>query len=135
MFRIISLVFVLVLAPQSIVWASDKAKELDIASAKSLYDKGVLFIDARKDTSFKRAHIKGAHSLPVFGGNFKEENLLQIVAKDQPVVFYCNCPPSCNISPAAANVAIKKYGYQDVYYFKAAIDGWTEAGYPLVKAQ
>jgi rhodanese-related sulfurtransferase len=134
MFRTISLIMFVLLAAPIQSWASEKAKELDIAAAKALYDKGVIFIDARRDSSYQRSHIKGAQSLAVFGGKFSEENLLQIVGKDQPVVFYCNCSPNCNISPAAANAAHDKFGYQNVYYLKAAIDGWAAAGYQLEKS-
>ncbi len=134
MFRVISLVIAVLFLPQFSAVASGKVTEVDLAAAKALYDKGVVFIDARRQTSYRRAHIKGAHNMFYLGDEFVEKNLTALVGKDQPVVFYCNCSPSCNISPAAASFA-KKMGYQDVYYFKAAMDRWSIAGYPIEKSE
>jgi rhodanese-related sulfurtransferase len=109
---------------------SQEAAELDIATAKSMYDDGVVFIDVRSASDFKFDHIPGAINVPVLSDEYTEANLASVVSKDQPVVFYCNCSPSCVYSPFAAEKAMEM-GFQNVQYLKAAIDGWTEAGFPI----
>ena len=100
-------VALLLFAPIASAWAVVGATKLDIATAKSLYDKGVVFIDARRAKSYKKGHIPGASNLSMTSGKFTEANLSPLVAKDKPVVFYCDCGPTCNISPSAANKAVK----------------------------
>jgi rhodanese-related sulfurtransferase len=109
---------------------SQEATELDISTAKSMHDDGVVFIDARRASSFKFDHIPGAINVPVLSDDFTEANLTSVVSKDQPVVFYCNCGPNCSYSPFAAKKALEM-GFQNVQYLKAAIDGWNEAGFPI----
>lgn len=133
--RIFCVLAVLLFAPIASVWAVDGAKKIDIAEAKSLHDKGIIFVDVRRESSFKYKRIPGAQNLAVFGKKFDEANLTALVAKDKPVVFYCNCnSASCNLSPLAANDAVKM-GYQKVYYLKAAVDGWSEAGHAVEKSK
>jgi rhodanese-related sulfurtransferase len=125
----------LLLAPLATVWAADGATKVDISEAKALHDKGVLFVDVRRESSFRYKHIPSAQNLAVFGKKFDEPNLSALVAKDKPVVFYCNCKSDqCNLSPLAANDAVKM-GFKKVYYLKAAIDGWSKAGYAVQKAK
>jgi rhodanese-related sulfurtransferase len=109
---------------------SQEGTELDVAAAKSLYDDGVVFIDARSAADFKFDHIPGAINIPVLGGDFTETKLASLISKDQQVVFYCNCGPTCMYSPFAAERAVEM-GFSNVRYVKAAIDGWNEAGYPI----
>ncbi len=109
---------------------SQEAAQLDISTAKSMYDDGVVFIDARSASDFKFDHIPGAINVPVLSGDFTEAKLTSVIGKDQPVVFYCNCGPNCVYSPFAAEKALEM-GFQNVRYLKAAIDGWNEAGFPI----
>ncbi len=130
--RIVCVVALLLFAPIASAWAVEGATKLDVPTAKSLYDKGVVFIDARREKSYNKGHIPDASNLYALSDKFTEANLSTLVAKDKPVVFYCDCGPTCNISPAAANKAVKM-GYQNVYFLKAAISGWSEAGYVIEK--
>ena len=123
-------------APIALSWGAGGTTEVDIPTAKSLYDKGVVFIDARSERSYMRkGHIVGALNLTEGSGDFTEANLLKLVAKDQPVVFYCNCAyAGCNISPDAAKDAVGM-GFQEVYYFMEGTYGWTKAGYAVEKSE
>jgi rhodanese-related sulfurtransferase len=60
---------------------------------------------------------------------------MEIVDKDQEVVFYCDCAgsASCNLSSKASAKAVA-LGYQNVYWFQNT-DGWSEAGYSLEKPE
>ncbi len=113
------------------VIAVEGATEIDASTAKTLFDRGVKFVDARKTRKWKRGHIPGASSLryPT------EAALMEIVDKNEEVVFYCNCAgsPGCNLSPNASAKAVT-WGYQNIYYL-THVDAWSAAGYPLEKAE
>jgi rhodanese-related sulfurtransferase len=133
MTRIFLSILLIVFSPITWAIAEGAPQQVDIAAAKSLFDEGVVFVDARKASSFEDGHIPGAHNLSISGGEFSEDNLLKLAGKNQKVVFYCDCPNQyCNISPLAANQAAKM-GYQNIYFLKAAITGWSEAGYDVKK--
>jgi rhodanese-related sulfurtransferase len=130
--RIICTVVFFLFAPIGLALAADGATGIDTPTAISLYDKGVVFIDARSERSYEnKGHIVGAFNLTEGSESFTEENLLKLVAKDQPVVFYCNCAfGGCSLSPDAANDAVNM-GYREVYYYMKGTFGWTEAGYDI----
>ncbi len=98
------------------VIAVEGATKIDISTAKTLHERGVRFIDARVHT-WKKA-------------------LMEIVDKNEEVVFYCDCDvgsASCNRSPNASAKAVA-WGYQTVYYFTNS-NAWGPAGHPIEKAE
>ena len=111
--------------------AVEGATEIDVSTAKTLYDRGVRFLDVRGKRSWKRGHIPGAPNFFVQ----TEASLMEIVDKTEEVVFYCNCAgsPSCNLSPTASARAVA-WGFQNVYY-TTDTDAWDAAAYPLVTAE
>ncbi len=113
------------------VIAVEGATEIDVSTAKTLHDRGVRFVDVRGIRYWERGHIPGASDFYVPS----EAALMEIVDKNEEVVFYCDCGESstCNLSPNAAARSVA-WGYQNVYYF---VDGraWSAAGYPLEKAE
>ena len=113
------------------VVAVEGATEIDIGTAKALYDRGVKFVDVRGKRSWKRGHIPGARN---FFAQI-EATLMEIADKNEEVVFYCDCAgsPSCNLSPNASARAVS-WGYQNVYYLTDA-SAWAQAGYPVEKAE
>ncbi len=113
------------------VIAVEGATEIDVSTAKTLHERGVRFLDVRSKRSWKRGHIPGALSLSYP----TETSLMEIVDKNEEVVFYCNCAgsPICNLSPNASARAVA-WGYQKVYY-TTNTDTWDAAGYPLEKAE
>ena len=113
------------------VIAVDGATEIDVSTAQTLHDQGVRFVDVRKTRTWKMGHIPGASGLryPT------ETALMEIVDKNEELVFYCDCAgyPSCNLSANAGARAVA-WGYQNVYYFTDS-DAWSAAGYPLEMAE
>ncbi len=114
------------------VIAVEGATKIDISTAKSMLDRGVRFIDTRGSWYWKNGHIPGAFDLmyPT------EATLMEIVEKNEEVVFYCDCDigsASCNRSPNASAKAVA-WGYQTVYYFTNS-HTWGPAGYPIEKAE
>jgi len=120
----------LVTESSSVVTAVEGAKEIEVSMAKTLLDSGVKFVDVRRIRKWKKGHIPGASSLRYPS----ETTLMEIVDKNEDVVFYCNCGgyPGCNLSPNASAKAVT-WGYQNVYYL-TDVDAWSAAGYPLEKA-
>ncbi len=108
------------------------ATEIDISTAKGMLDRGVKFVDVRGKRWWKEGHIPGASSLKYA----TEGTLLEIVDKNQEVVFYCDCDvgsATCNLSPTSSARAVT-WGFQNVYYFTNSHE-WEPAGYPIEKAE
>ncbi len=83
------------------VTAVEGATTIDVGTAKSLHDRGVTFIDSRSTRRWKQGHIPGASSLYAI----TEAALMEIVGKDEEVVFYCG-GTDCSLSPNACARAL-----------------------------
>ncbi len=97
-----------------------------------MLDRGVPFIDTRGLFAWNQSHIPGASDLAYP----TEATLMEIVEKNEEVVFYCDCDvgsASCNRSPNASAQAVA-FGYQNVSYF-TNFNAWGPAGYPIEKAE
>ena len=104
----------------------EDAIEINAAEAKSLHDRGIVFIDSRGSVDYGRGHIPGATNL-FFHKVW--DNLSQIVDLNEGVVFYCSgieCHLSANSSAQALIL-----GYTKVYYFAGGFSAWKDAGYPI----
>ncbi len=117
---------------------------LTTKEAKTLFDQGVLFIDARLPAEFAEQTIKGAINLPYHEqfartrliGKQDQFDLTRLPAdKTQPLVFFCNGSP-CWKGYKAARKAIEA-GYQAVHWYRDGLPAWQSAGYPTApgKAQ
>lgn len=129
---------------------------LDVAGLQALQqqpDKPLLIdvwaILLRKEEGFpsewlpNEAHdsLPGAVWLPNVGygqlepdmKTYLQHNLQRLTGGDKhkPLVFFCvaDCWMSWN-----AVQRVRKYGYTKVYWYKDGVDGWEEAGLPLVTA-
>jgi rhodanese-related sulfurtransferase len=110
---------------------------VDTAKAKALFDKGVLFVDARVAQEYAEKHIKGA-----IGVVYKEVHkkvgkldpkdsfdLSKLPAdKGKAMVFYCNGSP-CWRGYKGALAAIKA-GYSKVSWYRDGLPAWEEKNYP-----
>ena len=118
------------------------ATKLDLATAKSFHDRGVLFIDVGTDAEgqWKKGRVPGAINLPFVGKDpvkkrIRETTFGEIVDKTEEVVFYW-CPPKNSVCiPAWATAKAVNWGYQNVYYFKGGALAWEAAGYPIEKGE
>ncbi len=87
------------------------ATKIDSSTAKTLHDRGVRFVDVRGIRAWESGHVPGASRLFIV----KEAALMEIVDKDEEVVFYSR-GTSCSGSPNAAARSVA-WGYENVYYF------------------
>jgi rhodanese-related sulfurtransferase len=123
----------------------DGGTEIDLATAKSFHDKGVVFIDTSSEALWKKSRVPGALNLPSQRDmddstekRFRETTLSEIVDKSEEVVFYWWTPdPFSDVVVASVTAPAKavNWGYQKVYYFKGGIPAWKEAGYPIEKGE
>lgn len=111
-------------SPQSI----DGAKTVTATEAKALFDKGIAFIDVRKDKDWAAGRIPDAVHLEL-KKILNDKKLSKEVKKDQKVVFYCNGPKCMRSSVASAKAVV--WGYSKVYYFRGGLPAWKSAGYPV----
>ena len=114
------------------VIAVEGATKIDISTAKSMLDRGVRFIDTRGPSTWEQSHIPGSVAITYP----TEANLMEVVEKNEEVVFYCDCDvgsASCNRSPNASAQAVAM-GFQNVSYFTNSNE-WGPAGYPIEKAE
>jgi TolB-like protein/class 3 adenylate cyclase/rhodanese-related sulfurtransferase len=104
------------------------AIEIDAAEARSLHDRGIVFIDVRGSVDFGQGHIPGARNLL-----FHEvwDSLSQIVSPSEAVVFYCE-DRACHLSANSSAQALIM-GYTKVYYFADGFTAWKNADYPVEK--
>jgi rhodanese-related sulfurtransferase len=132
LFKLLALVF-LVLQISSSAKAGDLAPEIimgartiNTETTKLLMDKGYILIDVRGIADFSKGHIPGAYHLPVKHEDFSAMHLQEIVAKDQPVVFYCN-GIHCMGSSMATEKAVA-WGWRNVFYYRDGFNSWKDTG-------
>jgi rhodanese-related sulfurtransferase len=116
--------------------STNKAKYVTVSEAKSLFDKGVQFCDARKKMEFAKERIKGAISTYYNekGGKKNKKadfdpskDKFKVNTLPSKCVYYCN-GPTCWKGYKAAVVA-QKNG-KTAYWLRDGIPGWKKAGYP-----
>ncbi|MEE8287398.1 MAG: rhodanese-like domain-containing protein, partial [Gammaproteobacteria bacterium] len=111
------------------------AARIDVPTAKSLYDRKVVFVDVRTEPLWNEGRIPGALHLPEAWPTdpakprLSESALMEIVDNADEVVFYCG-GTDC-YSSAFASAKALAWGYQNVFYFAEGFPGWKKAGYPV----
>jgi rhodanese-related sulfurtransferase len=98
------------------------------AEAKDMFEKGVPFIDVRKDSDWEAGRIPGANHLEL-KKVLSEDSLSDVIDKNDEVVFYCNGPKCMRSSKACAKAVA--WGFKKVYYFRDGFPAWLDAGYPV----
>ncbi len=111
------------------------ATEIDLATAKSFHDKGVVFIDTGSEALWKQGRVPGAVNLPFSWAvkakkRFRETTLSEIVDKTEEVVIYWWAPGFAGI-PVWVTAKAVNWGYQKVHYFVGGVPAWKESGYPI----
>ena len=129
------LIFLLSLLGAQTVWAKADspvqipgATTVDVAQAKQLFMQGVKFIDVRSYSDWNAGRIPLAYHIEL-KKEFTREALANVVAQDEPVVFYCNSL-KCHRSAKASKKAVE-WGYRRVYYFRLGFPNWKKAMNPI----
>jgi len=94
--------------------------------------RGVLILDARSESAFRRGHIRGAVNLPFT--DFTAESLRRVIGREnRPILIYCNNNFSNNRAPVmlksvqlALNIQtfinLVGYGYRNVHELDEVVD-------------
>ena len=111
-----------------------KAEGIRITTTKEaadLYKRGAYFYDARRKAHYEQGHIEGAY--PVLFDVSKARYTVLTLPKESkiPLVFYCYGETCANSYEAA--VAVKNFGYTNVYWYAAGYAAWQKAGLPTEK--
>ncbi len=131
----------LVLGPANDRWEVEGATSVDAATAKSLYDRGVVFINVSGVRWWKEGHIPGTVHLSwrrpsdPAKERLKESTLLNLVAKTDEFVLYGSTIDSNSASAAFASAKALTWGFTRVYYLGGELRAWNKAGYPVETAQ
>ena len=86
-------------------------------------------MDFRNNSNWAQGHIPGA----VRCGNVTESNILSIVSKDMPAVFYCD-GLDCKLAADATAMAVN-WGFENIYYFAEGYVAWVAAEQPIATDQ
>lgn len=104
------------------------AKTVNAMQAKKLFDKGVIFVDVRKDKDYAAGRVPDAVHIEL-KKVYNENTLGEHVKKNQAVVIYCN-GHKCTRSAKAAEKAVA-WGYKKVYYYRDGFPSWKKSGFPV----
>jgi rhodanese-related sulfurtransferase len=117
------------LSPESVPGATT----VDTTEAHALWEQRAWFVDPRSDSDWQAGRIPGATHIKYDPGKRDQEltaeRLAQEVARDEPVVFYCNSE-GCDRSSWAAALAAE-WGWEEVYYYRQGFPSWKAAGNPV----
>ncbi len=115
------------------------ATEIDIPTAKSFYDRGVVFIDVSNKRVWNALHITGAVHLSGWlydDPRLSRTTLREVVGYDDEIVFYGDYDGDGVYTTAAWEVAkAVAWGYRKVHNFVGGAKGWEDAGYPVETGQ
>jgi rhodanese-related sulfurtransferase len=104
------------------------ATTVDAATAKQLFDRGVVFVDVRKNSDWEAGRVPGAVHLEL-KKVLSEDKLVKVASKATEIVMYCNGAKCMRSSKAAAKAV--SWGFAKVYYFRDGFPAWEAAGYAV----
>lgn len=104
-------------------------KTVTVAEAKRLIDDGAVVVDVRGPESYGERHLPGAISIPL---SSLQQAIPQSIAQDmtKPMVVYCG--DGVTVGPEGTEI-LNKAGFKNAVNLQRGIEGWVDAGLPLVK--
>lgn len=97
------------------------------AAAKLLSAEMVTALDVRTAEEFSEGHIRGATNVDIMEKDFSKK--LTDVDKSKPVLVYCQSGGRSSRSLSK----LKKAGFPKIYHLDTGMQGWLDAGKPVVK--
>lgn len=103
---------------------------ITLAQAKTLFDQGVTFIDARTDREYVLGTIPGSrHITPVSFSRPETSEVLRFLDPNQPLVVFCgggDCHDSENLV-----ILLQQSGYTALHIMTDGFPAWQAAGYEV----
>lgn len=125
------LAFALVTSFLLVIFSELRRKAAGVSSVEAndavkLINNDATVIDLRSAESFSRGHIVNARNVPSDELDAKIEKLGNL--KSKPVVVVCDAGVTSN----KAADTLRKAGFESVYGLKGGMNGWSQAGLPVV---
>ena len=99
---------------------------IEPSDAVKLINNDAVVIDLRNAEAYSRGHIVGARSIPADELGAKMDSLEKF--KSKPVVTVCDA----GISSTRAVNQLRNAGFDSAYGLKGGMNGWSQAGMPVV---
>jgi rhodanese-related sulfurtransferase len=106
--------------------------EITPEQAKSLFDRGALFLDARRTAAYREGHVRGARSIAVWEADADDKvKALLDEGRDTkaPIVAYCSggdCEDSHQLAQKLWGVT-----FDNVYVYRDGFPDWQKRGWPV----
>lgn len=125
------LVFALVTSFFLVVFSELRRKasgmvNVEVSDAVRLMNNDAAVIDLRSAEAFGRGHIVNARNVPMDELGVRTEKLGDL--KKKPIIVVCDA----GITSTKAINTLKNAGFESVYSLKGGMNGWSQAGMPVV---
>ncbi|RPI27047.1 MAG: rhodanese-like domain-containing protein [Acidobacteria bacterium] len=104
---------------------------IELEEARSKFDHGILFVDAREPEEYRPGHVKGAVNISAKKEPDVIKSALSRQKKDQEIVIYCD-GEECGASTMLAG-KLQRLGFTKVHVFFGGWTAWKNAGLPVEK--
>lgn len=111
------------------IFFEPQIREIELSTALSYYNSGVLFVDARAEEYWVDGIIPGAignDSIDILS-----EKIEYLIGLDKGFVVYCS-DDDCGSSEELA-YQLQDIGFSNIFVFTGGWKSWTEAGYEVQK--
>ena len=103
---------------------------ITLAQAKSLFDSGSIFVDAREDHERSVGTIAGSvHLTASMVSSGTGADAMAMLDPAQPVVIYC-AGGTCDASENLA-ILLRQAGFTKLHIFHDGFPAWKDAGFPV----
>lgn len=104
---------------------------ITLAQAKSLFDEGTIFVDAREDHErVEQGTIQNSvHLTSSMVASGQGADAMAILDPSQPVVIFCG-GGTCDASENLA-ILLRQAGYTRLHIFHDGFPAWRDAGFPV----
>lgn len=99
---------------------------VEAADAVKLINNDAAVLDLRNAEAFSRGHIVNAKNIPLDQLDVKQEQINKW--KSRPIVAVCDAGLTSN----RVVDKLRKSGFESVYGLKGGMNGWAQAGLPVV---
>ncbi|MCE2787543.1 MAG: rhodanese-like domain-containing protein [Bacteroidota bacterium] len=124
----IGLVFIAVVSSAQSIKNSAK-QNIQLVSPKVFHERlqkgGVILIDVRTSSEFKKGHLKGARLLDIFNDDFEK----QINKLDRKLTYMVYC--GIGGRSEECTELMRKKGFISVYDLDGGIKRWLNEGFPI----